>query len=804
MNQLPAPLAAMAAYRQFIVCQFVPDTERPGKTHKYPISIHTGTRHDAHDASIWLDSATACATASAWGAGYGVGFVFTEQDPFWFIDVDNCLDSATGQWTPIVHELCAALPGAAIEISQSGRGLHLFGYGSAPAERRKKDYTNQLFDLYTERRFVALTGTNIAGNMMAADYTPALYALSEKWLKRVTGADGRDTEWSYGPVADWNGPLDDAELLQRAMRSMSARGAFGGAAASFADLWECNVEVLAKAYPPDGNGTLPYDASRADRALAQHLMFWTGKDCERTRRLMLESGLARGKWERESYMLATILSAAAVQGDVLQDKPPEPLPAAIPPSVSAPEATIVTGSTILSPAQQLGLFSGCTYVRDAHAVLVKGGHLLKPDQFRVTYGGYTFIMDNENNRSSRDAWEAFTQSQSFRSPRADSSCFRPDLEPGAIVECAGVAKANTWWPVDVPRMQGDAGPFLRHLAALLPDERDRTIMLSYMAAIVQHKGVKFQWAPLLQGTPGNGKTLLSLCVAEAIGKRYVHWPKASKLSKDFNKWMIGNIFYGVEDIYVTGGHNQRDVYEELKPMITGGDGLEIEGKGVDQISADICGNFIFNTNHKDGMRIPQGDRRIAVFYTPQQNVEDLEEWGMTGDYFPRLYDWLRAGGFAIVTELLYSYQIPPEFNPAVSAGGLAGRAPRTSSSEEAIAAGLGGVEQEVLEAIEQGTVGFLGGFVSSMALDKLLERIGRAGRVPINKRRELMHTIGYEWHPGLMRGRVNNIVTPDGGKPVLFVKRGHPAEKLVGAAEIARAYSVAQMQLITGAVAPQP
>ena len=287
MNQLPEALAAMAAYRQFIVCQFVPDTERPGKTHKYPISIHTGARHDAHDASIWLDAAAACATASAWGAGYGVGFVFTEADPFWFIDVDNCLDSVTGQWTPIVHELCATLPGAAVEISQSGRGLHLFGYGSAPKDRRKKDYTNQLFDLYTERRFVALTGTSITGSMMAADYTPALYALSEKWLKRVTGEDGRDTEWSYGPVADWHGPTDDAELLQRAMRSMSARTAFGGAAASFADLWDCNVDVLAKAYPPDGNGTLPYDASRADRALAQHLMFWTGKDCERTRRLML-------------------------------------------------------------------------------------------------------------------------------------------------------------------------------------------------------------------------------------------------------------------------------------------------------------------------------------------------------------------------------------------------------------------------------------------------------------------------------------------------------------------------------------
>jgi hypothetical protein len=64
-------------------------------------------------------------------------------------------------------------------------------------------------------------------------------------------------------------------------------------------------------------------------------------------------------------------------------------------------------------------------------------------------------------------------------------------------------------PINTPRKAGDAGPFLRHLAKLLPDERDRSILLAYMAASIQHKGVKFQWAPLIQGAEGNGKTLLT-------------------------------------------------------------------------------------------------------------------------------------------------------------------------------------------------------------------------------------------------------------------------------------------------------
>lgn len=35
--------------------------------------------------------------------------------------------------------------------------------------------------------------------------------------------------------------------------------------------------------------------------------------------------------------------------------------------------------------------------------------------------------------------------------------------------------------------------------------------------------------------------------------------------------MLGKVFYGVEDIYLPD--SRAEVFEELKPMITGGDGL---------------------------------------------------------------------------------------------------------------------------------------------------------------------------------------------------------------------------------------
>lgn len=793
MLQLPAALASLAAYRQFIVYVLSWDAAK-GKYAKFPIDHRTGHmpakgHGGAHDPAIWTDPQTAIAAAARLGSQYGVGFVFTEADPFWFLDIDNCLLPDGSGWSPVALQLLAAFPGAAVEVSASGKGLHVFGAGQVPPHGCR----NKAFGLefYTEGRFVALTGTNAQGEAYL-DFSYAMPWLVDNYFPQgAAGDDGRPAEWSEGPVPEWRGTDDDDELLRRAMNSQSAAAAFG-AKASFRDLFEGNVEMLAKTYPPD-NDRSPYNASNADRALAQHLAFWTGKDCARIERLMLRSALAsREKWEREDYLPRTIISAIAAQRDVLTDKAPEPLagmpgPAAVDAGTKGEtaKATAVTGATFLTVAQQVELFRGCVYVYDAGRILVPGGQELKPDQFRVMYGGYSFPMDNANERTSRDPYEAFTQNQAYRSPRADSTCFKPERVPGEIVTEAGQSRVNTYWPVDVPRAVGDISPFSNHLAKLLPDERDRLILLSYMAACVQHKGVKFQWAPLIQGVEGNGKTLLTRCVAAAIGKRYVHWPKASKLCAQFNGWMRRKLFYAVEDIYVPS--NRIEVIEELKPMITGDD-LEIEGKGVDQVTADICGNFMLNSNHKGALPKSRNDRRFCNLFTAQQQASDLARDGMDGNYMRNLYDWLKAGGYAIVSEFLHTWPIPDEFNPATSCQ----RAPATTSTEEAISESLGGIEQEILEAIAQGLPGFAGGWVSSMALDGLLGNLNASRRVTINKRRDLMASLGFVYHPALKDGRVNTTVLPDGGKPRLYVRQGHPYQYLTDAGAIARAYSDSQ------------
>lgn len=788
MQSLPPPLAPLGAYKQFLVCKLIPRAGTPGKTDKLPCNVWLGkVGVDAHDPNNWLDHQTALTTLAAWGHGYCLGFAFTAQDPFWFLDIDDCL--GPDGWTTLATRLCGMFPGAAVEVSQSGRGLHIFGTGRVPEHGCKNVKLG--LELYHEKRFVALTGAGAIGDA-SLDCTGALSALVAEFFPPRETADATD-DWGDGPSPDWLGPADDEELLRRALAAKGAGSVFGNRA-TFRDLWDANVVVLAESYP-SGSGD-QFDRSSADAALAQHLAFWTGRDHARIERLMRRSSLARDKWDaRPDYLRErTISTACSQQREVLRDKPVEPPAAvapAVPPAADVAHQREVQGSTFLSPTAQVDFFKGCVYVLDSHQVLIPGGTLVNESRFKVIYGGYTFAIDQANERVSRDAWEAFTQSQALRRPTADSVCFMPGKPPGGIVSEGGRARVNLWWPVEVVRKTGDASPFLKHLERLLPNERDRKIALYYMAACVQHQGVKFQWAPLFQGAEGNGKTLLSLAVASAIGAKYVYWPKASQIASPFNAWLSGRTMILVEDIHIKRGPTGTvvDVIEELKPMITASAGYEIQAKGKDQLNIEICCNFMFNSNHKDGLTKTRNDRRFAPFYTAQQSAEDIQRDGMDNGYFSRLYDWFkRDGGAAIVSELLWTLPIPDEYNPATDCQ----RAPITSSTEEAIELSLGGVEQEIVEAIEQGVSGFRGGWVSSIQLDRLLDRINR-GAIKLNKRRALMQSLGYDWHPALPNGRVNNDVMPDGGKPRLYVKAGSEAARIATAAECAKAYTSAQI-----------
>jgi hypothetical protein len=314
------PLAPLRAVAQWIVVQLVPLAN--GKTDKLPIDYRTGAvtlkgSDGAHNPEIWLPHTAAADLVARWGPGYTVGFVLTAADPFWCLDIDSALQP-DGTWSQLAQDLCRALPHTVVEVSQSGRGLHVWGQGVVPPHIRKR--VDLGIELYDERRFIAL-GTGAVGDMSQPCPTIAAIAAAYFPPRAVSAVDVPDD----GPCAEWRGPTDDDDLIRRAMRSHSAAGVFGATRASFADLWTADATALARAYPPDAGSSEPYDRSSADAALAQHLAFWTGRYVARIERLMRRSALVREKWDaRDDYLVdRTIRGACARQVDVLVDREPE-------------------------------------------------------------------------------------------------------------------------------------------------------------------------------------------------------------------------------------------------------------------------------------------------------------------------------------------------------------------------------------------------------------------------------------------------------------------------------------------------
>jgi hypothetical protein len=281
---------------------------------KKPRSPFTGQVCNPHDPQMWTDYQTA-SNAVAAGLGKGVGMVFTSNDPFVFIDLDHALQS-DGTWSEEATKICQAFAGAYIEVSSSGTGLHIICSGNVPDNHSTRNGTYGI-ELYHTLRYCALTGYHATGSMSHPAQAQLDWLLSRSgWSGTSQATAGQLAEWTTTPVAEWNGPTDDDELIKRMLSSRPNAASIFGNRASLIDLWNANSGALAKAFPD----TRGYDCSRADAALCSHLAFWTGKDCERMDRLFRQSDLYREKWERLNYKQTTILKAVALCRDVLGDR----------------------------------------------------------------------------------------------------------------------------------------------------------------------------------------------------------------------------------------------------------------------------------------------------------------------------------------------------------------------------------------------------------------------------------------------------------------------------------------------------
>ncbi len=293
---IPAELKELA---QWVLWKY---TTVSGRVTKVPFDAKNGRKASTTNPATWSSLDQALRSLRKYPKYDGIGFVFSQDDPYCGIDLDHCIGQ---DLLPQAREIVESLQ-TYTEITPSGTGLHLILKGKLPYGHSRKDN----IEMYGSGRYFTVTGHVFEGHSIINERQAELEAL----FARVFAKPKQ-------PTATLPAHLGIGGIVELAINARNG--------AKFSQLWAGDIGC----YP---------SRSEADQALCNLLAFWTGKDPLQMDTLFRQSGLYREKWERQDYREWTIGKAIAqcqevyepgsarIKSDTAATEPPEAWPEPMP------------------------------------------------------------------------------------------------------------------------------------------------------------------------------------------------------------------------------------------------------------------------------------------------------------------------------------------------------------------------------------------------------------------------------------------------------------------------------------------
>ena len=216
----------------------------------------------------------------------GIGFVFSPNDPYTGIDLDNCM--VDGKLQPWATEILDRLQGVAyIEVSPSGRGIKIWTRAKLPAIAKHKVYINEsteeAIEAYDSVRYFTVTGRNGKGQI--GDGQAAIDWLVSEYLTP-------ETQPSPEP--------EPATPKQRVAAKPSQKSQTHGFHFKTADAVIERIRQSRQCHKFDalmrGDQTGYGSQSEADNALCSVIAFWS-QDTGIIDAIFRQSALYRDKWD---------------------------------------------------------------------------------------------------------------------------------------------------------------------------------------------------------------------------------------------------------------------------------------------------------------------------------------------------------------------------------------------------------------------------------------------------------------------------------------------------------------------------
>jgi hypothetical protein len=285
----------------------------------------------------------------------------------------------------------------------------------------------------------------------------------------------------------------------------------------------------------------------------------------------------------------------------------------------------------------------------------------------------------------------------YQIPVVYNKMFMPGMEP--LYKLNDIAYVNTYTDAGIPELPGEISPvehqaisiFLGHFEHLIANERDRRLFLDFITYIVQNPGHRVNWAILLQGTEGDGKSFFSFILKAILGESNVNVIPGKALEEKFNPWAENALVCFVEDVRLHG-NNRFDVVNTLKPMITNAT-VTIRRMNTNVYEVINTVSYITTSNLKDALPVGGEDSRFFPIFTRYQSQPAINAFKAANpDYYPRL--WATANFAGAIRKFLLERTISDDFNAK-------DRAPASSYRREMIELNRTPEQRALLDAIEE-------------------------------------------------------------------------------------------------------
>ena len=141
---------------------------------KIPYNSKNQQRASTTDSGTWSSFATACNAFAANSQKYeGIGFVFSADDPYVGVDLDDCLEN--GKLKSWAHELVKLVFPTYTEISPSGNGIKMWLRAEKNRPENRTSVDDGGIEIYNQGRYFTVTGklfgeaTTVAENQAGLD-----------------------------------------------------------------------------------------------------------------------------------------------------------------------------------------------------------------------------------------------------------------------------------------------------------------------------------------------------------------------------------------------------------------------------------------------------------------------------------------------------------------------------------------------------------------------------------------------------------------------------------------------------------